>query len=146
MLKNLRLNYKHNWMEKMKTPEQMAEEFANRITRESGRFTRHDVGCAFFAGYKAAQDQLADASKVMTDHILGMEKMVDANSSNNSNGWISVKDRLPEPSDSYLLVTQKYREQRQVEYAKFENGSWRASGIGIVTHWMPLPEPPKEEQ
>jgi hypothetical protein len=52
----------------MKTPEQLAEEFANRITRESGRFTRHDIGCAFFAGYKAAQDQLADASKKVDDH------------------------------------------------------------------------------
>jgi len=38
---------------------------------------------AFLDGYKAAMDQVADADKVM-------------NSPNNSNGWISVKDRLPD--------------------------------------------------
>ena len=36
--------------------------------------------------------------------------------------WISVKDRLPEPSEKVLTY-----------------------GVKTVTHWMPLPEPPKEK-
>jgi len=36
-----------------KTPEEMAEEYASSITRESERFIRSDVEYAFFAGYKA---------------------------------------------------------------------------------------------
>ena len=36
--------------------------------------------------------------------------------------WISVKDRLPEPSEKVLTY-----------------------GVKTVTHWMPLPEPPESE-
>jgi hypothetical protein len=39
----------------MKTPEEMAKEWANNLTRESERFVRSDVEYAFFSGYKAAQ-------------------------------------------------------------------------------------------
>lgn len=46
----------------MKTPEEMAEEYI-RYENESAYWTKH----AFLAGYKAAMDQLADASKVMPD-------------------------------------------------------------------------------
>ena len=48
--------------------------------------------------------------------------------------WISVEDRLPEKADTYLvsrkdgLVTMTYFCER------FHSS---------VTHWMPLPEPPK---
>ena len=59
------------------------------------------------------------------------------------NGWISIKDRLPE-AGSYVLV-----------YLDFGYGysittnSYIKSGFVTcekeVTHWMPLPEPPKGE-
>lgn len=49
--------------------------------------------------------------------------------------WISVKDKMPERSKSVIWA--------------FKDGtigiwpSWVI--VGGVTHWMPLPEPPKEE-
>jgi hypothetical protein len=99
----------------MKTPEQMAEEYANDLAEDFDRLFPEDAAQpfieTFLAGYKVAQehahaaleeaeakmqelrDQLAGVSKVMPDscdHILDATKMVDVN------GWISVNDRLPE--------------------------------------------------
>lgn len=74
--------------------------------------------------------------------------------------WISVKDRLPEPEFPVIVA-----------YLGFYDGAPRVDGLAIIdsvcgdwfwyvdegsddnekvrvtiTHWMPLPEPPKEEQ
>ncbi len=56
--------------------------------------------------------------------------------------WISVDDRLPEHLESALC----YRpdagfETRRVQLYKERSGF---DGIYKVTHWQPLPEPPKE--
>lgn len=59
-------------------------------------------------------------------------------------GWISVKDRLPEPTqpDEYLVVNWD-----KVETAIFLDGMWiTPRRVQIITHWMPMPEPPKEEE
>ena len=66
-----------------------------------------------------------------------------------ASGWISVKARLPEAGK--VLVTDG-------ETVTISNGAWLYRspegktrvpanyGAGLtVTHWMPLPKPPKEE-
>ncbi|HDL2220681.1 TPA: DUF551 domain-containing protein, partial [Mannheimia haemolytica] len=64
-----------------------------------------------------------------------------------NNGWISVKDRLPEIRKE-VLITNNF-----IMIAQFNGESWFKPGgfLGIqpvygVTHWQPLPEPPKEEK
>ena len=52
--------------------------------------------------------------------------------------WISVEDRLPERAGTYLVF---WREAMTDFYTG--NGRWMKS---LATHWMPLPEPPEEEQ
>ena len=58
--------------------------------------------------------------------------------------WISVKDRLPEKDGIYLTFNKK----KEYEFHFFQAGKqmwpaiWKEDG---VTHWMPLPEPPKGE-
>jgi hypothetical protein len=58
--------------------------------------------------------------------------------------WISVKDRLPEKDGIYLTCNKK----KEYEFHFFQTGKrmwpavWAEDG---VTHWMPLPEPPKGE-
>lgn len=66
--------------------------------------------------------------------------------------WISVKERMPEKfqlvigfckSNYYPIDILEYRPNEQTEE------SWLASDDTLlseydVTHWMPLPEPPKE--
>ena len=53
--------------------------------------------------------------------------------------WIPVTERLPE-KNTWVLAYCKYN-GHVVDYLDI-NGLW---SYGNVTHWMPLPEPPKEE-
>ena len=63
--------------------------------------------------------------------------------------WISVKDRLPEKRDDVLLCRKWWGEisNPQMGWYNEVSGKWfDLSNFEIcnVTHWMPLPEPPKE--
>ena len=70
--------------------------------------------------------------------------------------WISVKDRLPEPSAYYLVYSARERHGKIFKFfyvaylRKVFNGSfiWQAWGrnnlLKGVTHWQPLLEPPNE--
>ena len=59
-----------------------------------------------------------------------------------NNGWISVKDRLPELAPNEYLVVNGGK----VQLATFIDGMWiTPHRVSSITHWMPLPEPPKEE-
>lgn len=66
------------------------------------------------------------------------------------NQWISVDDRLPKKHD-YYLVCHKHDNDSKTNIDKliysYSHGGWistyGAKYSGIVTHWMPLPEPPE---
>jgi Protein of unknown function (DUF551) len=102
-----------------KTPEELAEEYCASPYEKD----------AFLAGYQAAAPQ-----------------------------WISVKDRLPELRQEVLVwydngyevaYLQKF-EPPKLQYPQFNNVEMFEWCFGDfedfdVTHWMPLPEPPKEE-
>ena len=73
--------------------------------------------------------------------------------------WISVKDRLPDNKEHDWVLTQvvedngfmhipKVMEDRQQRNDRFEETyGWlsKHNGAFTVTHWMPLPQPPKGE-
>lgn len=54
--------------------------------------------------------------------------------------WISVKDRLPEPNERVLAY---FPGTRDSEAVILPSKGWAVNKF--VSHWMPLPEPPKEE-
>ena len=70
--------------------------------------------------------------------------------------WISVEDRLPNRDCNVIVYAQKVRggfikKERFITTAVFcmpmihkHYFDFADNGTGIVTHWMPLPEPPKE--
>ena len=68
--------------------------------------------------------------------------------------WISVEERLPKPYKN-VIVYRKYLNPVSgycvIDYIEltgqggFEWSKSCASWKYVVTHWMPLPEPPKEE-
>jgi len=111
----------------MKTPEQMAEEHAKLRCPEQG--PEFIVWCMcrddFLAGYQAAKDQ-----------------------------WISVKERLPEINQEvlisygkkpFLLVAFLYHPQYPKKDVKVFCGTNNTNySLEYVTHWMPLPEPPRK--
>ena len=59
--------------------------------------------------------------------------------------WISVEERLPEPG-RYLVITQKDNGTAKVNTATYNDmGWWTYANFGDITHWMPMPEPQKED-
>lgn len=63
-----------------------------------------------------------------------------------SNGWISVKDRLPEPPAQCLVYSAKASRPRGMETATYTGCGWMtAAYFPGITHWMLLPEVPEEE-
>ena len=61
--------------------------------------------------------------------------------------WISVKDRLPEDDEMKLITLWDCNSMRMAYY--YEQELWICNGVdvtGFVTHWMPLPEPPEENE
>lgn len=68
------------------------------------------------------------------------------------NGWIPVRDRLPDDKERYLICIEGGRDEiayYQPVGDKFSNYEpfWQGSSCRFtsVTHWQPLPEPPKGE-
>lgn len=60
--------------------------------------------------------------------------------------WISVKDRLPENSGRYLVRHLNFPDASIIEYSDGWQATYFVDGLiqteGVVTHWMPQPEPP----
>ena len=118
----------------MKTPEQMAEEYANDWHKDCDyppeilRHTKKATANVFLAGYQAAKDSAARD----TDGIDTGTKMQ----------WISVKDRLPEIDQwcSWWDISgatepcTAFRSVNDIE-------TWWEN----YTHWMPLPKPPEDK-
>ena len=61
--------------------------------------------------------------------------------------WIQVTERLPEEDGWYQVWTRTpFGGFKSFNKASFHNGEWHGSGWRWtnVTHWMPLPDAPKE--
>ena len=61
--------------------------------------------------------------------------------------WVDVKDRLPEEIGMYIVTANDGHAQR-VSFVQWQkkNRTWNLTGARSywrVTHWMPLPHPPK---
>ncbi len=59
------------------------------------------------------------------------------------NEWISVKDRLPEEGKYYLIY-----DDFRIWFAHYRGKVFqdKLNYYKEVTHWMPLPDPPREAQ
>jgi hypothetical protein len=62
--------------------------------------------------------------------------------------WISVKERFPErPTQNVIVWVSRFNfPSPYMTLAQYKNGKWTVdeSRVHEVTHWMPLPPPPKE--
>ena len=60
--------------------------------------------------------------------------------------WISVKDELPKEKERVLVFLKNSGHAKgytRIDTDRLIKGNWIRWG-NCVTHWMPLPEPPKE--
>ena len=64
-----------------------------------------------------------------------------------NSGWVSVEDRFPE-DDQTVLVTngQRVKEVSFIQITKLDTPNFRFTTMKFdeITHWMPLPSPPKQ--
>lgn len=65
--------------------------------------------------------------------------------------WIPVTERLPESEGTYLVYTKRgsvyashFYEKKVFRDDYVREQQWSQRGKVKVTHWMPLPEPPRE--
>ena len=95
----------------------------------------------------------------VTDLCYGLNIAKDIIRRHMNDGWIPVEERLPERNGEYIVTAcdegEPYDEiiwnDTVVVCAEYYKGCWtweenrtEYSLDGIVTHWMPLPEPPEE--
>ena len=66
--------------------------------------------------------------------------------------WVSVEERMPEESGRYICWFGKNQVLKGAEIVMYVD-EWKAFGslkslerYPNITHWMPLPEPPKENE
>jgi hypothetical protein len=82
---------------------------------------------------------------LIVDHLLD-KGVTFATDTKVGDKWISVDDRLPE-NDAKVLVCDT-REDYVSSWVYFGDGLWFGEEVvwttKDITHWMPLPEPPKE--
>lgn len=60
--------------------------------------------------------------------------------------WISAKDRLPDIDQYALWVAESgFMFIREIDKDDYPWWNDNVRHCGLITHWMPLPEPPKGE-
>ena len=59
--------------------------------------------------------------------------------------WITVSERLPEDNKKVLVALASKIEVVAILRQNVWLVSWNHAPLTHVTHWMPLPEPPKED-
>lgn len=86
-----------------------------------------------------------------TDAADAIEELL-AKDTNVPNKWISVEERLPEEWREVLAYSPIHSDEKNPHMIQIcwyiGNGKWRETEYGEiveipVTHWIPLPEPPK---
>lgn len=104
----------------------------------------NDCALSALPGGGSLKDQMI--AKVEYDTIQNCIKAVEEQPDVGTERWISVDERTPETSGTYIVCC-KEQDLTHVTFAKFYKrlGYWELKGSRTfwrVTHWMPLPEPP----
>ena len=97
---------------------------------------RKKLNCIFrtYGTTRGMQEIYKKAIKSIPYVVKGeLETTLEAN-----NGWISVKDKLPETSNCVLIT-----DGENVEMSRYYEGVWRTESpccYGEILYWQPLPD------
>ena len=97
---------------------------------------------AYIYGYKRGY---AKCIKQMQDGF--NELLVACNTSMNRLRWISVEDKLPEEGELVYAIREGNVEPGIYKFMAKDQWEWAPRFIACIddiTHWMPLPKPPKK--
>ncbi len=119
----------------MKTPEDIKKGLECCCTDEIGKIGRHD-GCPYIM-------ELGDCLPILLKDALALIQQLEAQVPK----WISVEEQEePEEDGEYFCYGYWFGSGRkQLETAEYI-GEWKIVNNFVLTHWMPLPEPPKEDE
>ena len=86
--------------------------------------------------------ELVDPTEALADYMLDNGVVVQQ--------WIPVTERLPEIQQKILVYCESKTIRKHVTACTYMGGYLGAKQfsrhVRNVTHWMPLPEPPKEDE
>ena len=91
------------------------------------------------------KEQIEEMAKVICENIDRIDGLAEAlyNAGyRKQSGWISVEERLPTWEDGKVMIYTPYG----ISIAqKTTTNHWKGDNAipKLITHWMPLPEPPK---
>lgn len=116
----------------------MYEKLVNRLKNCTSDTVEDCAGCPYQSGYKGTY--------CMNGLI---EEAADAIEELSKPHWIPVTERLPEPGWYLVRCNEVHKHIHRIAYYyNYYNPAWYEDSNNItefVTHWMPLPETPKEE-
>ena len=94
--------------------------------------------------YKHLYEQTKKMLAMYQDELVpGFRKQIEEMESKSK--WIPVTERLPEKGEEVLVVDRfGFIEMGFVKETIYGHKYWLGCEGDDVTHWMPLPEPPKE--
>jgi hypothetical protein len=105
--------------------------------------------------WKHLYEQMKKMVAMYQDEIVpGLRQQVEeleakiATGNNVGSKWISVNDRLPKKGEIVLACGKRHATSGMFQGASRNNPKWwhwKGNTLKEVTHWMPLPEPPKGE-
>ena len=105
---------------------------------------------AYKNGYEAGKKYAEHEILILKQKRANMFEILDAYERGRVNAlkWIPVSERLPE-DDSDVLAYLRIGEEGRIYPANYAKGMWfdcifNTPATNTTTHWMPLPEPPKE--
>lgn len=102
-----------------------------------------DIGACPFVGDDVRPCSLCEAES-LAEHLIANGVTVGDAPETNVWKWIPVSERLPEEDEIYLISVNSDTKGIYSRTAWYftQNEQWLA--MQEVTHWMPMPEPPKE--
>ena len=111
------------------------------VKQEAADYEECYKDCGDCEAYNKEKHHCPKFCKVIKETVKEIEE--------NHNGWISVKERLPEKAGSYLVIGKSGGAvvTRWYEPSKFyPNGHFGGNCSNYIRYWMPRPEPPQPYQ
>ena len=111
------------------------------VKQEAEKYEECYKDCGDCEAYNKEKHHCPKFCKVIKETVKEIEE--------NHNGWISVKERLPEKAGSYLVIGKSGGAvvTRWYEPSKFyPNGHFGGNCSNYIRYWMPRPEPPQPYQ
>ena len=110
----------------------------------------HNAVCDAAVGWLDSASY-ADQLNVEADYLIAHGVTFADVPDTNVGKWIAVSEP-PKETGEYIVKTKGGEKATSLWYSKFRNGWYEFSDDNYttpyedVTHWMPLPEPPKEDE